>query len=86
MNTRYNLRNLLPQCKKCNRFQGGKSRLFGKKIDLIWGNGTADEMERLSEIKRTWTPEQLNLIASAARKGWLVYLQVYGELEAQGAG
>lgn len=39
--TRFDLRNLGIQCRKCNRFDGGRSYEFAQKLDEIWGKGTA---------------------------------------------
>lgn len=78
--TRFDLRNLGLQCRKCNRFDGGRSFEFGKKLDEIWGTGTADRMYALSQKERRWEIGELEQLGSAARIGWLAYFQTYDEL------
>lgn len=79
--TRFDLRNVGNQCPKCNRFDGGRPYEFARKLDEIWGEGTANEMfEKSREIKQ-WEVVDLELLNDAVKKGWLVYLQVYEDLE-----
>ena len=42
--TRYEEKNVAPQCASCNRFKGGRQVEMGKYLDLKHGEGTADEM------------------------------------------
>jgi hypothetical protein len=46
--TRWDKRNCLPQCCKCNTFRQGEQYKMAKAIDKIFGQGTADLMETLS--------------------------------------
>jgi hypothetical protein len=80
MNTRFNLYNLGNQCRSCNRFNGGMSYEMGRKLDEIWGLGTAVRMDRESRIIKQWEIKELEQLKSAAKLGWLPYLQLYAEL------
>jgi hypothetical protein len=80
MSTRFDLRNLGFQCKKCNRFDGGLSYEFGKKLDEIWGPGTAEEMDRLFKHTVQWDVRELEQLRGAAKHSWLAYLTLYSEL------
>ena len=42
--TRFDERNVHGQCQKCNRFEYGNQYEHGKKIDEIYGEGTADSI------------------------------------------
>ncbi len=46
--TRYDPRNLGPQCEDCNCFKDGKEEEFAEYIDGYYGPGTADELRRLA--------------------------------------
>ena len=70
----------LLQGKKCNRFEGDRSYEFGLKLDEIWGKGTAALMQKLSRQVRQWEVIHLEQLTSAAKLGWLAYLQIYKEL------
>jgi hypothetical protein len=39
--------NMMPQCKQCN-LTGGQQYLFAKRLDVIYGEGTADKILRKS--------------------------------------
>jgi hypothetical protein len=80
MATRFDLRNLGLQCQQDNRFKGGMEWEFGKMLNKIWGNGTADQLKKLAKKNRTWTIAELGLLRDAAKKGWLVYLQIYSDV------
>lgn len=45
MATRYDRRNLGPQCKTCNRYKDGEEEVYGRVIDIMYGPGTAAELE-----------------------------------------
>jgi len=79
--TRFDLRNMGIQCRKCNRFEGGRPYEFARKINEIWGMGTAEELFLLSSGVKQWHPITLGTLTDAAKKGWLVYLQTYKDLE-----
>jgi len=80
MSTRFDLRNLGLQSKNCNRFEGGRSYEMAKKLDEIWGKGTAELMERRARTIKQWEIKHLEQLTTAARLGWLPYLQLYNEL------
>lgn len=80
MSTRFDLRNLGLQCKKCNRFDGGRSYEFGKKLDQVWGIRTADLMELRSYRTVQWEVKELEQLRGAAKHSWLAYLTLYAEL------
>lgn len=46
--TRWEEKNTAPQCKKCNLFNQGEQYKMAQYLDGRWGEGTADEMVRLS--------------------------------------
>jgi len=47
--TRYDERNVYPQCAYCNNWLAGDAYNYGKRIDEIHGKGTADELMLLSK-------------------------------------
>lgn len=78
--TRFDLRNLGLQCKKRNRFEGGRSYEFGVKLDEIWGRGTAALMQKLSRQVKNWINDRLQQLTSAAKIAWLPYPQLCTEI------
>ncbi len=46
--TRYDMRNLAPQCEDCNCFNDGENDEFAEFIDGYYGKGTADELRKLA--------------------------------------
>lgn len=78
--TRFDPRNCGLQCRKCNRFDGGRSYEFGIMLDKIWGKGTAEKINKKSHETKQWQVGELEQLISAAKIGWLSYLQVYEEL------
>jgi hypothetical protein len=77
MSTRFDYRNLAPQCLSCNRFQGGRTYEFSLYIDKKWGRGTAKELMRISAILKQWDVRDLDALTDAARRGFPVYKQLY---------
>lgn len=61
--TRWNEKNVFPQCIGCNMFKCGMQYEFGKRLDKDFGKGTAEKLSKLSKqtIKIT-TPELLEMI------------------------
>jgi hypothetical protein len=47
-NTRWHLLNTKPQCVGCNIFKQGEQYVFGKNLDLEYGEGTAESVEAMS--------------------------------------
>lgn len=54
MATRFDYRNVAGQCKKENRFEGGKPYEFGLAIDKIFGKGRTQRLFKLSETSKQW--------------------------------
>lgn len=54
MPTRYNEQNVQFQCKRCNGFQGGEQYIFGRKLDALYGPGTANALVALSNQMEKW--------------------------------
>lgn len=48
--TRYDEKNVGPQCRSCNSFKGGRQYEMGKWLDVHFGPGTAEEMEFKSKM------------------------------------
>ena len=46
--TRYSQRNTAPQCKNCNCFRGGQTTPFAEYINKRYGEGTAQELYRMT--------------------------------------
>lgn len=46
--TRWKLINVQPQCPGCNMYNGGQQYAFGRKLDAVYGSGTADKVLQLS--------------------------------------
>ena len=47
--TRFDERNVHPQCKSCNGAEGGEQHRHGVYIDKTYGEGTSEELYRLSK-------------------------------------
>lgn len=82
MSTRFDPRNVMLQCKKCNRFNGGRPYEFGREIDHIWGKGTAEKLFKKSHGTKKWEIKELEQLIGAAKQSWLAYLTLYTELTA----
>lgn len=48
--TRYNIKNLGPQCRDCNRFNDGENEKFAEFIDNFYGLGTADLLRQEAKL------------------------------------
>lgn len=57
--TRWEPRNVNPQCCGCNTFNAGRQFLHGRYIDEVYGAGTADQLEALSRLPVKWTTAEL---------------------------
>lgn len=82
MGTRFNPRNAVLQARKCNRFDGGRPYEMSLMIDKLWGKGTAQSLEKESRKMKNWEIKELEQLCSAAKIGWLPYVQLYDELTA----
>ena len=80
MATRFDCRDLAGQCKKENRFEGGKPYEFGLAIDDKFGKGTAAKLFTLSKTTEQWEIRELEQLTSAARHSYLAYTTLYDQL------
>lgn len=62
LNTIFDEQNVMPQCYRCNVLLHGQQWLFGKKLDLMFGNGTAEKLYNKSLIKKKFTPDELKTL------------------------
>ncbi len=66
---KYSEINVQQQCKSCNGFHGGMAYEFGKRLDELYGEGTAENLEAQRFSISGWTPEHLeNLIEEYKKK------------------
>ena len=65
--TRYDEKNVAPQCAACNRFKGGRQYLMARYLDEKYGKGTADEMEFKSKMFCKRTRYDLQVLADRFR-------------------
>ncbi len=79
MATRFDYKNVGKQCKKCNRFEGGRPYEFGIAIDKRWGEGTAKELHERSREIWQWEIAELDQLTSAAKHSFLAYKTLYDE-------
>ena len=59
LSTRWNELNVFQQCKKCNGFKSGEQFKFARALDADYGEGTAEEIERLSNQMRKYSIQEL---------------------------
>lgn len=67
-NTRYDEENTATQCYACNIMHHGKQYQFGKEIDLLYGNGTAEKLYKLSKIPHQFTTQELEEIIADSKE------------------
>ena len=60
--TRWDEMNVKPQCKGCNGFRSGEQFKFARKLDAVYGEGTAQELEVLSNTPKTYSVEELEAL------------------------
>jgi len=60
--TRWDEMNVKPQCKGCNGFRSGEQFKFARKLDAVYGQGTAEEIERISNQTRKYSVEELEAL------------------------
>lgn len=60
--TRWDEMNVKPQCKGCNGFRSGEQFKFARKLDAVYGEGTAEEIERISNQTRKFSVEELEAL------------------------
>lgn len=59
MSTRWDETNCKPQCLACNMFRQGEQFKFGKRLDLEYGEGTAELLEILSKKIIKFSPAEI---------------------------
>lgn len=57
-NTIFHEQNVHAQCSQCNIYLHGNQFIYSKKIDLIYGEGKADEIFLLSKIDKKFTSQE----------------------------
>jgi len=57
--TRWEEKNVKPQCKRCNGFRSGEQYLFGLNLDAEYGKGTADDLVYESNQTARFTNDYL---------------------------
>lgn len=68
-NTRWNEQNCQVQCASCNVFKYGEQYKFGQYINSVYGDGYADELERMArEIVKLSQDDFENMIAHYQEK------------------
>lgn len=72
-NTRYNEFNVNGQCGSCN-FNQGEQYKYAKALELKYGDGTAEELERLAKISHQFKQEELLEILEDSNKQISFYL------------
>lgn len=60
--TRWDEMNVKPQCKGCNGFRSGEQFKFARKLDAVYGQGTAEAVERTSNQTRKYSEEELEAL------------------------
>jgi NADH:ubiquinone oxidoreductase subunit F (NADH-binding) len=60
--TRFDERNVKPQCKTCNGFRSGEQWKFARHLDRVYGEGTALEIEALSNTTKKFSSEELEAL------------------------
>lgn len=59
MPTRWNERNVKPQCIRCNIFRSGESWKFGRVLDREYGEGTAEKLYLHSMKAKKYSESEL---------------------------
>src|SRR5690554_4632435 len=65
---RYDERNCNAQCVGCNMFKAGELYLYGKALDMKYGDGTADELMSLRHKTHKLTIPELEQIIQDAKE------------------
>lgn len=51
--------NVMPQCKRCNMTNGGQQYIYGKRLDEVYGEGTADKIVLMSNQTRKFSTQEI---------------------------
>jgi hypothetical protein len=57
--TRWEPTNVHPQCCGCNTFRAGEQYAYGKRLDEVYGPGTADSLISASRAVAKWPAHEL---------------------------
>lgn len=69
MSTRWDEKNVQFQCKRCNMTNGGQQYIFGKRLDEVYGEGTAEELHVKSQKVCKFSAQDLrDMIETYTRK------------------
>lgn len=49
LSTRYDMKNVQPQCRTCNRLNNGERERFAQELDKVFGMGTAEHLQQRSK-------------------------------------
>ena len=71
--TRYDDENVNAQCAACNTYNQGEQFKYAKALDLKYGDGTAEKLEKLAQEYHKLTIEELNDIISEAKNNVSYY-------------
>lgn len=71
MATRWNEMNVHPQCRVCNRMEGGKPEIYAREIDYKYGEQTSwalrEKSNRLAVYSDEWIDEKIREINEKLR-------------------
>jgi hypothetical protein len=59
-NTRFDKRNVAPQCRVCNRWAEGRKYEFGVYLVKTYGKGIIDELRQAAHVTRRFAVEELD--------------------------
>ena len=51
--------NVMPQCKRCNMSNGGQQYIFGRRLDAVYGEGTADKIVALGNTPVKYSNDEI---------------------------
>ena len=66
--TRYDEINVQSQCIKCNIFCYGEQYIFGEKLNLVYGEGTAEKLRKKAQKLHQFTVKELDGIIEKYEK------------------
>jgi hypothetical protein len=79
MSTRWHPKNVNGQNEYCNSW-GNDTYNHAKGIDLRWGQGTAEYLDKLSRQIKQWDARELTALIAAAKLGYRFYIDVYEKI------
>lgn len=66
--TRWDERNVKPQCKRCNMTNGGHQYEFAKRLDAEYGRNTAEQVTFDSNQPRKYTTQEIRDLTALYRR------------------